>query len=446
MTTKPKKAMLLASALVALLSISYAFKLIPLRHKTTTVNEHIRCTPEHHVCVMKEMFGLENAAAIKPINASDLPAEVKTSVNKGLSWMAKAQQPDGGWGAGLHTRQDVHDPHAVPSDPATTSVVCLSLLRTGNTLNTGSYQTAMTKATDFLLKAVEAWQENQPRLTQLQGTQPQIKLGENIDAILTVQYFTQLLKYQQQHAWKQRIEKALEKCVRRIEKEQDVDGGWKGGGWAPVLQSALADNALESAKDAGIAVDSIVIERSKNYQKGNFDTATKSAVTGKAAGVVLYAFSSTTRSSAKEARKAKDILEKAKKDGNVKAEETVNEITLQKAGVAPAEAKKLTTAYMINQNTKQQSVRDDVMQGFGSNGGEELISYLMTGESILMQGDATEWKKWYDAMSHKIVSIQQQDGSWQGHHCITSPVFCTAAALLVLSINNEMSTTAKAQF
>jgi hypothetical protein len=312
------------------------------------------------------------------------------------------------------------------------------LLRTGNSLSTGTYKNQLTKATEFLLKSVENWSENQPRLTKLTGTQPQQKLGENIDAILTVQYFTNLLKHQDNHAWKARIQKALEKCVRRIEKEQDTDGGWKGGGWAPVLQSALADHALESAKDAGIKVDSTVMLKSKGYQKGNFDTATKSAVTGKAAGVMLYSLSSTTRSSAKEARKAKAIIEQGKREGKLKQEDQLDEASLIKAGATPSEAKELVAANMINEQSKSQSTRNDVMEGFGSNGGEELISYLMTGESIIMQGNANEWKQWYDGMSKKILAIQKQDGSWQGHHCITSPVFCTAAALLILSIQEDL--------
>jgi hypothetical protein len=245
------------------------------------------------------------------------------------------------------------------------------------------------------------------------------------------------LKYEQQHEWKERIEKALRKCITRIEKEQDTDGGWKGGGWAPVLQSALADQALESAKDMGFQVDSVVMNRSKYYQKGNFDTATKSAVTGKAAGVMLYSLSSTTRSSAKEAKKAKQVLEKAKKEGKVK-DDKVNAENLLAAGVGSVEARELEAAYNINMSTQSQSVNENVMEGFGSNGGEEMISYLMTGESIFLQG-GDDWKKWYENMSKKIIGIQKQDGSWEGHHCITSPVFCTAAALLILSIHNDMT-------
>jgi hypothetical protein len=118
----------------------------------------------------------------------------------------------------------------------------------------------------------------------------------------------------------------------------------------------------------------------------------------------------------------------------------VNEANLERAGASPAEAKELATAHKINESAKTQSTRNDVMTGFGSNGGEELISYLLTGESIMLQG-GNEWKSWYDAMSKRIIDIQNNDGSWQGHHCITSPVFCTAAAVLILSITNDMNVT-----
>jgi hypothetical protein len=48
------------------------------------------------------------------------------------------------------------------------------------------------------------------------------------------------------------------------------------------------------------------------------------------------------------------------------------------------------------------------------------------------------WRDWYENVSGKLVSIQNEDGSWNGHHCITSPVFCTATSLLILSVNNDV--------
>jgi hypothetical protein len=438
MLTKPIRAGLLAALCLSLFTIAYTTKWFSAPAETASRPVCCANPQPHHNCVMKTMLGLENSEAL-PTHFPDfkLPEEAAASVQKGLSWLAEAQAANGGWGAGTHARQDIIDSQAITADPATTALVSLAILRTGSTLDQGSYARQLKEATQYLLKAVEEWPDNQPYLTTLTGTQPQSKLGQNIDAILTAQYLTNLLRTHEQHPWKTRIKQCLEKTVARIESQQDEDGSWKGGGWAPVLQSALADNALESAKDAGIAVDSTVLVKSKNYQKSNFDPETKSAVTGKAAGVVLYSLSSTSRSSAKEAKKARDIIEKAKKSGTVRQEEELNEASLQKAGIDPSAAKELSTAYQVNENAKKEAIREDVMSGFGSNGGEEFLSYLMTGESMILQG-GNEWKSWFDMMTKKLVDIQNKDGSWNGHHCITSPVFCTATCLLILSIHNDI--------
>jgi len=391
----------------------------------------------NHVCIMKTIIGTDTSQEGKLISTFKTPEKVEASIKKGLDWMGKAQAPDGGWGAGTHTRQDIKDPHAVTSDPATTALVAMSLLRTDNTLDQGQYSNNLKKATDFLLKITEECPDKQPYLTTLTNTQPQMKLGRNIDVILTAQFFTNILRYNlNDEAMKKRIEKALDKCVSRIQQGQDKDGSWRDGGWAPVLQSALANNALESASDVGRVVDSTVLAKGYKYQNGNFNSATNSVVTDKAAGVMLYGLSSTTRASAKESRRAKDLVQKAKREGKIKDEE-INEDNLRAAGVATTEAKELVTAYSINKSSQAQAQRDDVLAGFGNNGGEEFMSFLMTGESLLMQG-GDDWKKWYDGTTGKLVNIQNNDGSWNGHHCITSPVFCTATCLLILSIHNDM--------
>ena len=151
---------------------------------------------------------------------------------------------------------------------------------------------------------------------------------------------------------------------------------------------------------------------------------------------MLYSLSSTTRASAEDAKRAKDIVEKANNSGRLN-EVVITSSNLMKAGVSATEAKELETAYKINEASRKQALRDDVMTGFGNNGGEEYISYLMTGESMMMQG-GNDWKKWYDKMEKTLLKIQNKDGSWNGHHCITSPVFCTATCLLILSINKDM--------
>lgn len=69
--------------------------------------------------------------------------------------------------------------------------------------------------------------------------------------------------------------------------------------------------------------------------------------------------------------------------------------------------------------------------GFGSNGGEEFLSYLNISETLVLQG-GKEWEEWDARMTRGLEAAQDRDGSWQGHHCITGRTFCTAAALLVL--------------
>ena len=71
------------------------------------------------------------------------------------------------------------------------------------------------------------------------------------------------------------------------------------------------------------------------------------------------------------------------------------------------------------------------VSGFGSNGGEEFLSYLHISESLLSKG-GEEWEDWDRRMTENLERVQNADGSWAGSHCITGRTFCTATALLVL--------------
>ena len=72
--------------------------------------------------------------------------------------------------------------------------------------------------------------------------------------------------------------------------------------------------------------------------------------------------------------------------------------------------------------------------GFGSNGGEEFLSYLNIGESLYQKG-GDDWKQWHDKIVANMQRVQNGDGSFSGQHCITGRTFCTAAASLVLMID-----------
>jgi hypothetical protein len=383
-------------------------------------------------CVFNSMMGIEQTEDFAKFKTPD---KVVQSIDHALGWMAEAQQKNGGWGAGSHYKQTEMDPHAVQADPATTSMVGMALLRNGSTMESGKYQVQLNKAVEYILKQVESSDRQSLNITNLTGTQIQSKLGQNIDVVLASQFLTNLLeKLPENHQLRKRINEALNLCVVKIQNGQMADGSSKGAGWAGVLQSSLASNALEAAEHAGADVDEKKLEQAKDYQKGNFDAASGDVKTDQGAGIVLYSVSGSARASAKEAREVQEQLTKANKQpagSSVKAED------LRELGYSEEEAARKATAYNVFQSAKQTAQREDVVSGFGNNGGEEFLSFLQTGEGLVIAKD-NSWKNWYDDISGKMVRIQNQDGSWNGHHCITSPVFCTATCLLILSIENDL--------
>lgn len=390
---------------------------------------------DHKGCVFRTVYegeGLDTSFILRT------PDQVFRSEERGLEWLVKAQAGDGGFGAGSHARQDVMDPHAVQSDPATTAMVGMALLRMGNTPDKGRYSNVLNRLTDNLLITVEQADNAATNITNLSGTQIQAKLGRNIDVALTAQFLSNLMgRMPCSHPKHDRWLNALNKCVAIIQRAQNADGSVRGDGWAGVLQSSFAASALESAKFQGAAVDDSALRKAQDYQKANFNVSSGTAVTERAAGITLYAVSGSTRNSAKEAREAKDMLDKAKQEGKVAQSAPVSVDALEDAGYTRTEAERLNTAYQVYNAAKVQAQADNVISGFGNNGGEEFLSFLQTGESLVI-GKDNGWRDWYAQTSGRLVSIQNNDGSWNGHHCITSPVFCTATSLLILSVNNDI--------
>lgn len=356
-------------------------------------------------------------------------------VKNGIDWLADAQMSNGGWGAGQHSKQNVVDPHAVEIDPATTAFAAMALLRAGNTLNSGEYSSHLRKAMNVLLTMIENT-PNGPNITSITGTQPQRKLGQNIDVAMASQFLTKIKStIKQDDLLVKRIDNAMAICVRKLQEGQNADGSMADGGWAPVLQSAMAVNALEGASANGYAVDGLKLMSAKAYQRTNVNPS--GAVTSSdAAGISLYALASTQRASVEEARRVREVLDGDESIQWDKVEDAELVTQLEKKGISKAEADMLADAYVVNRAANEQMKNDDVLTGFGNNGGEEFLSFMMTSESMVGTG-ANEWDQWHTKMSNLLSSIQNNDGSWSGHHCITSPVFCTAAVIMTMTADRS---------
>jgi hypothetical protein len=359
-------------------------------------------------------------------------------VEKGLGWLAEAQQSSGGWGGGSHAAQQVRNPHEVATDPGTTAFAAMAFLRAGHTPKAGKYKDTVAKSLEYLLGVVESAPEDGPRITQVTGTQPQAKMGQFVDTALCSQFLSRVLPEVKGDAkLEPRVAKAVDKCVRKIQKSQGKDGNWTAGGWAPVLQSSLMNSSLEMAQAAARPVDQSALVASREFQKKQIDAGSKSIGLSGSAGVELYTLSSNVRATAAQAEAADQLVAEAKKDGRLRADSRVTVDNLVVAGLPKAKAEELGKSYEQNAFAVAKMTEDKVLDGFGNNGGEEFLSYLQKSEGLLIGGGADAFEKWNSKMTERLQKVQNQDGSWSGHHCITSPVFCTAAVVLTLAADRD---------
>lgn len=62
-----------------------------------------------------------------------------------------------------------------------------------------------------------------------------------------------------------------------------------------------------------------------------------------------------------------------------------------------------------------------------------MLSYMMMTEAMAEEG-GERFESWKGQVGAVLLQSQSADGSWSGHHCITSTPFTTAGAVLTLAV------------
>src|SRR5205814_831245 len=167
------------------------------------------------------------------------PKPLTPAVRKGVEYLVRQQQEDGGWnqgggwrignaGGGRVEGKAVED----PSDVGNTCFALLALIRSGSTPVEGQYKDAVAKGLKFILARVEKADKDSLFVTDVKGTQLQSKIGPYVDTFLVNLVLAELKG--KAGPDERRLVAALEKTMTKIVKHQAADGNFTGnGGWAP---------------------------------------------------------------------------------------------------------------------------------------------------------------------------------------------------------------------
>jgi hypothetical protein len=368
------------------------------------------------------------------------PKPLSSVTLKGLAWLIKSQNADGGWGQGGGWRTNTTSQGgrveganvADPSDIGNTAIVLQCLLRSGARLDKGEHSAESSRAAEFLLREIAKADADTLFVTSVRDTQIQSKIGRYVDTFLSAQILADLKgKMPSPDSEKKRAE-LLDRVIAKIEKHQQADGAFAGNaGWAATLSQGLCSRALNSAWAVGAKVDLAALEKDHKQNAEGLDrtTGVVAGSTVSDAGVGIYRYASKlggmTRFRENNEERRAEIQKIIASPTAAPAEKEAGQKQLDE--IKRADADQTVLLSQVSEQVKNKGF----VAGFGNNGGEEFISFINIGEALHAKG-GNDWIEWEKQMGETIAKAQNEDGSWTGQHCITGRTFCTASALMVL--------------
>lgn len=297
------------------------------------------------------------------------------AVAKSLSWLKKTQNRDGGCGVDVGQVSDI----------GTTAMVGLALLAQGSSPVQGPHKGMLNRLTRFLVTQTE----NMPRsdITAQNATQLQNKIGRHAHSFFAALFFSQVMGQGENQV---AVEASLRRVLSAIVRAQDENGSWGAESWAPVLGTVMGWVSLRASHQAGLAVGAAPLKTSEHLLK-----TMQNNLSGQLGWMhQLY----------KNATGIRVLFEMQEEQHAIAQKAFKNVLRL-----------------VTKDNTP-----------FTQAGGEEFLAFHLITETMLKKG-GDDWNAWFPVVRDKLIAVQNRDGSWTGHHCITSRTFCSAAAILVLT-------------
>jgi hypothetical protein len=316
---------------------------------------------------------------VNPIRGAEITDAQKRAVERGLEWLARRQLPDGAFGA-EGTR------HA-----GITALAGLAFMQAGNLPGRGRYGVNVRKALDFTLASTA-----QSGLIAADQAQSPM-YGHGFAALFLAEVYGM--------SPDDEVREKLQRAIRLILRSQNPEGGWR---YQPVPMDADISvticqiMALRAARDAGIKVDKVVIDRAIQYVRncqnpdGGFSyMARQGAGGGFGGGASGYARTAAGAAS------------------------------LFYAGVYQGDDISRAMAYLRQYTPGVNPPPEGESHYFYGN-------YYAVQAMFLAGGDS--WGTYYPAVRDQLIQRQQSAGNWSGDY---TEDYSTAMALLILQMPNR---------
>ncbi len=319
------------------------------------------------------------AAHPNQVRGDEITPASRTTVDKGLEWLASKQAADGSFGS---------NSGGYGAQSAITALSGLAFMSAGNLPGRGKYGDNVQKAVNYICKSAQ---------------ESGLLSAEAAHGVMYSHGFATLfLGEVYGMTGDEEVKEKLQRAVKLIEKTQNKEGGWR---YMPVPMDADISvticeiMALRAARDAGIKVEKDVIDKAIgyvrrcqnpdggfNYQASGFGGGGGSAFERSAAGVASLYYAGVF-----EGDDLKNGLNYVKQ-------------FLPGKGVAGRGA----SHYFYGQ-------------------------YYAVQAMFLAGGDY--WAQWFPAIREELISRQDKaSGSWPGE---VAEEYCTAIALIVLQMPNR---------